>query len=56
MHEKKEQKEMSISKENEYHYYCWEHLKVIILFTTLGSQGLIPTVTQCDYTETGSEK
>lgn len=51
MHEKKERKEMSISKENKYHYYCWEYLKVIILFTTLGSQDLIPTVTHCDYTE-----
>lgn len=56
MHEKKEQKGMSISKENEYHSYCWEYLKVIILFTTLGSQDLIPTVAHSDYTETGSEK
>lgn len=26
MHEKKEQKEMGIGKQNKHHYYCWEYL------------------------------
>lgn len=28
MYEKKEQEEMGIGKQNKYHYYCWEYVKV----------------------------